>query len=467
MAKDSKKLPRSMPFQARFLEDESPEILVEKSRQIGFSEYTALKFVRYSIRQDAKYDTYILSCDEDNAKQTLEDCRKWAKVYATGAFSLGQELIDSETVFHISFSTGRTIHVLSSNPNRLAGKRGNVVLDEFALHKDQQKLLKVSSACTQWGGQRIIISTHRGCRSTFYALTQSIEQGNPMRFSHYKVTLSDAIDQGLLDRINAKTGKNWTKEAFIADKRSKCLTEADYLEEYQCIAQDSAGQLIPWDSIAAAVSSSACDDADLASIADPLGMGVDVARKNDKHCYVAVRRLGGSLGDRFAIALVHYHADHSWLSRDRQLDAYAATPSLRRIFVDATGIGDKYVSDAQHRPNGHKIHAVTFTSATKEHLATQLARFIEERRLLIPDHALLKNHLAAIRRAYTPTGQLSYGSDHNADGHADLFWAAALALDALVSPPAAGAWSASHLDNLILRAHSPHKFVHHRAKLTK
>ena len=48
------KVPRSMQFQAEFLDDESDEILVEKSRQIGYSEYTALKFVRYSIKEGAK-----------------------------------------------------------------------------------------------------------------------------------------------------------------------------------------------------------------------------------------------------------------------------------------------------------------------------------------------------------------------------------------------------------------------------
>ncbi|WP_308661529.1 terminase family protein [uncultured Akkermansia sp.] len=438
------KVPRSMQFQAEFLDDESDEILVEKSRQIGYSEYTALKFVRYSIKEGAKYDTYILSCDEDNAKQTLADCKKWADIYAIGAYELGKEIIEDDTIFQIRFATGRTIHVLSSNPNRLAGKRGNVVLDEFALHKDQQKLLKVSSACTQWGGQRVIISTHRGKKTIFYSLCQGAVNGNPMGWSHYKITLEDAIDQGLLERINAKTGRNWTRESFIASKRKKCFCEADYLEEYMCIAQDQAGQLISWETVNNSVSKLASADARLEDIDGTVGLGVDVARKTDKHCYIGMQQVQ----DRYVCRLVYYHNDHSWVSRDRQLDRYTACDCVRLAKLDQTGIGDKYVEDAKLRRNGHKIRGVVFTPAVKEALATNVARLMESGKLLIPDHDLLKEHICAIERGYTDTGKLSYGADRTDSGHADLFWALALALDALTAKAAEGTWTREALDGV-------------------
>lgn len=41
--KKAERMPRSMSYQASYLEDESDNILVEKGRQEGFSEYTALR----------------------------------------------------------------------------------------------------------------------------------------------------------------------------------------------------------------------------------------------------------------------------------------------------------------------------------------------------------------------------------------------------------------------------------------
>src|SRR5207247_9666679 len=91
------------------------------------------------------------------------------------------------------------------NPNALAGKRGHVVLDEFALHQDQRLLYRVAKPVITWGGQLEIISTHRGANSVFNQIIRGIvEQGNPMGWSHHKVTLQQAVEQGLVEKINAK-----------------------------------------------------------------------------------------------------------------------------------------------------------------------------------------------------------------------------------------------------------------------
>ena len=94
----------------------------------------------------------------------------------------------------LEFANGRRIYSLSSNPNALAGKRGHVILDEFALHKDQRTLYRVAKPVTQWGGQLEIISTHRGAGTVFNELIRGIvDKGNPMgcrcRFHHHPAVL--------------------------------------------------------------------------------------------------------------------------------------------------------------------------------------------------------------------------------------------------------------------------------------
>jgi len=447
-------MPRSMSFQAAYLDDISDQILIEKSRQIGMSEYTALKAVRACIMEDAKYDWWVCSRDEDAAKLFVADCKAWAAIYGIAAAAEGVEVIEETNVYKITFASGKSINALSSNPDVLAGKRGCVVLDEFALHKDQQGLIKVSSAVTQWGGQRIIISTHRGKQSVFNTLiTAAKHQGNPMGWSLHRITLEDACDAGIVERINAKSGKTMSRAEFIASCRAKCITEADFLEEYMCVPQDSAGQLVGWDVIAR------CTDSLVASTSyqpeeqntNPMGLGVDVARKLDIHGYVVAEELGG----RYVVRVVDRHSDgdKSWESRDARLDSYMAWPNIRRAMIDATGIGDKYVYDAQKRW-GFRVVGIQFNNTIKAELAEDVARLMESGKIVIPDHEQLKRHIAAIARGYTPTGLVKYDADRSEDGHADLFWSFALAIHALIHRTAAGAMTPNNARAVALGSHT-------------
>src|SRR5205814_2591084 len=126
----------------------------------------------------------------------------------------------------LEFTNGRRIYSLSSNPNALAGKRGHVKLDEFALQQDQRLLYQVAKPVTQWGGQLSIISTHRGALSVFNELIREIrEAGNPMGWSLHSVPLVKAVAHGLVERINGKSRRNETNEEFINRTRRECIDE--------------------------------------------------------------------------------------------------------------------------------------------------------------------------------------------------------------------------------------------------
>lgn len=452
-----------MVYQAKFLKDAADNILVEKGRQIGLSEYAALKAVRACVKQGARWDWWVCSRDMGAAKQFIEDCKKWAAIYNLGAVELGEEIIEKETVYTITFATGVSIHALSSNADVLAGKRGNVILDEFALHKDQQKLLKVSSACTQWGGQRIIISTHRGKQAVFAQLVNDcVNNGNPMGWSYHRVTIENAANAGIVERINAKAGKNMTREGFVLSCRAKCLTQSDYLEEYMCIPQDTAGQLISWDTINACTNDRyASAMGNIAAEEGEFGVGVDVARQSDKHCYIALK----PWHDRYVVRLVYYHEDHSWESRDRKLDEMTGAAGVKLVVIDQTGLGDKYVEDAKKRRNGHKIRGVIFNNASKEELASNLARAMEAGKIIIPGHDLLKAHIAAIEKGYTKTGLVCYSADRTDSGHADLFWGLALSFHALTMKAAEGTWTKETLDGVIMGKNRG-RYVHRRRILS-
>src|SRR4051812_23538450 len=233
--------PYFLPYQNRWINDTSRLKIMEKSRQIGLSFCTAYSAVRRVSLQGARLDVWVSSRDEVQARLFLEDCKDWADVTQIVAKPLGEMVLDSKgtTGYVLQFANGRAIYSLSSNPNALAGKRGHVILDEFALHADQRLLFRVAKPVTTWGGQLELISTHRGANSVFNQILLDIaERGNPMGWSHHRVTLQDAVAQGLAERINQKTARQESPETFLARIKNECLDKEQWLQEYCCAPCD-------------------------------------------------------------------------------------------------------------------------------------------------------------------------------------------------------------------------------------
>src|SRR5882762_3503099 len=222
-------VPYFLPYQRRWIQDTSSLKIMEKSRQIGISFSTAYSAVKRAAARGARLDVWVSSRDEVQARLFLEDCQRWAEALQIIASSRGEIVFDPVKGFAgyvLRFQNGRSIYSLSSNPNALAGKRGHVILDEFALHGDQRLLYRVAKPVTTWGGQLEIISTHRGANSVFNQILLDITQrGNPMRWSHHRITLQDAVAEGLVEKINRATGRNESRAAFLARTQSECLDQ--------------------------------------------------------------------------------------------------------------------------------------------------------------------------------------------------------------------------------------------------
>ena len=147
--------------QRDWIQDDSPLKILVKSRQTGFSWCNCYRLVRLVSAQNARHDAYISSRDLSQARLQLDDCRNWASLMEIAFNDLGELVFDDDTnssACVLQFANGRRIYSLSSNPNALAGKRGHVTLDEFALHQDQRLLYRVAKPVTMWGGQLSIIT---------------------------------------------------------------------------------------------------------------------------------------------------------------------------------------------------------------------------------------------------------------------------------------------------------------------
>ncbi|MDH4449700.1 MAG: hypothetical protein QE265_03810, partial [Rhodoferax sp.] len=101
-----------------------------------------------------------------------------------------------------------------------------------------------------------------------------------------------------------------------------------------------------------------------------------------------------------------------------------------------TGLGIGWSDDAQDQFGENRVEAVTFTGQVKEALAYPLRGAMEDRKVRIPDDAKIRADLRKVQKVTTAAGNIRFVAESTPDGHADRFWALALALHAGSDPTA-------------------------------
>lgn len=430
-----------LPYQAKWVNDASRLKIAEKSRQIGWTWATAYGLTkRKSLALDsiqAKTDAWISSRDDIQARLFLEDCKSFAKILQLGAKDLGEKAIDEKgnTAFVMAMANGLRIHSMSSNPDAQAGKRGDRVLDEFALHPDPRKLYAIAYPGITWGGSLEIFSTHRGSGNYFNALIREIkEKGNPKGWSLHRVTLQDALDQGFLFKLQSKLPDDDERQemdeaGYFDFIRKGAPDEESFLQEYMCVPADDASAFIEFGMIDACTFA-AGEEWELSleqAEANTNGIygGLDIGRHHDLTSFTAVEKVAG-------MRPVRKRMDLQGLTFSQQeAILYPWFERCKRVCIDATGLGMQFAERATERFGKYKIEGITFTAQVKEQLAYPVRAAFEDRTIRIPfDDDKLKSDLRAIRKETTASGNVRFAADRGVNGHADRFWGLALALHA-------------------------------------
>jgi hypothetical protein len=174
-----------LPFQQKWVTDNSRLKLCVKSRQVGLSWCTAYRVVRQKLAKGARLDAWVSSRDETQALLFIEDAKRFSNILNVAAQAQGQTVVDDQghTSFSLRFANGLRVHSMSSNPDAQSGKHGDRILDEFALHGDPKKLYEIAFPGIVWGGSLEIFSSHRGSANYFNELLrESLSAGIPKDF---------------------------------------------------------------------------------------------------------------------------------------------------------------------------------------------------------------------------------------------------------------------------------------------
>lgn len=437
-----------LPYQKRWVEDASRLKLAVKSRQIGWTWATAYGLVRRKALKNAQLDAWISSRDEIQARLFLEDCKGFAGILDAGAQDFGERAVDGRgsSAYVLQMGNGLRINSMSSNPDAQAGKRGDRVLDEFALHPDPRRLYAIAYPGITWGGSFEIFSTPRGSDSFFQRLIDEIAGGNPKRFSFHRVTLEDALNQGFLAKLQRKLPAGDERQAmdeaaYFDFIKSGCADEETFMQEYMCVPSNDATAFISYEMLdgnhvpgtsereTGTVDGRPSETATWRSAAPagdaPLYLGVDYAR----HADLTVMWLAADVAGVLAPVEVRTMRNVPFRRQREALDGYMGLRGLRRCCFDMTGIGEE-TAEAMRAKYGHRFEPIRFTPAAKESMAYPVRHGLEDRTFKVPALAEVDADFRKVRKEDSAGGHARFTGERDADGHADRFWAAALCREA-------------------------------------
>lgn len=437
------------PYQQRWIDDDARFKLAVKSARIGYSYATGLETIFDCLKKPNTTWT-VLSASKAQSIEFVDVCSK--NIQAIGAVSqlYDEPFADKDgtteiLVQRIQFPNGSRIMALPANPRTARGYPGNAILDEYAHHQDSYAIWAAIARQIALGHKIRILSTPNGEQGKFYDLAKDfgLSDGvapspNPVRrgpWSCHWIDVHMAVAEGC--PIN------------IAEMRELFKDEETFSQEFLCVFIKAAGSWLGIELIAAAEDAGATIEYPSGYVpSGPLYGGIDVARDRDKTVFWLDEVLGDVSWTRMVMRL---HAT-PFPEQHRLLTPWAGITT--RTAIDSTGMGVALYDylNADHRG---RIMGINFAGTNdqgvklKTDLAVRLKNRMEKRLNRIPYDAEIRQALMAVKREATSTGvkfdaprievdsAVAGGQKKKKYGHADEFWAKALADLAAASAPAA------------------------------
>ena len=419
-----------LKYQQDWVNDKSRLKIMVKSRRIGGTFGTSYAVFR-ELMITKNHDVIVVTRDMRTAGDFIRDVTKWARAWndtqPTNTRIPEKHMLKSQ--FSIPHQGGESrLITVSSNPDAAAGKGGSLIIDEFALHKDQELLVTVAKPIITAGGRLSIISTHRSKNSLFNTFVKEAGLVGSS-WSLHSTTMEQAIQQGFVENVVnpmlTKLGEEpMTREHYLNDLRYNIINdEAIWEQEYMCIPSEAQYTLIPQDLCNLAVKPFEYDP----GRACYLGWDIATSARGDYTCISIVQ-----FNDDNSVKLIHYDAQKGIkLEAQRELiKQYVREYKVTKLCLDATGIGIDSSQILTEFYGETMCEGVSFGMQTKAEMAGRMLSIFQSEDICLPnDKALLKD-INSIEKIYSAAGNITYHAPKLDGSHGDRFWSVALALKA-------------------------------------
>jgi phage FluMu gp28-like protein len=451
-------------WQELYLMDTSPFSIFLKGRQEGFSFAAALKgLIKANDPDRHSYTRQYVSYNFDDAVEKI----RAAKMLYESIPKKHRKVLVSNNKTMLEFldqggkTTSRLISIACRSPR---GRSGDVVFDEFAIFKKNSSRTIYTAALPvlSRGGALETGSTPLGLLGMFSEIWHNKKdypdftrfnipwwQSSALCTDIEAARLAMAKEMDTHERVE-RFGKKLLKKALTN------LFLEDFQQEYECTFIDSAESYISLDLIYANTPGLRDEDQDYMGVDDKgeekdievhafktadellagytlenhgkLYLGYDVARRRD----AAVIFIIGIMpdGKRKSVANIEMVNQPFEYQRDQIRKIMKSLPVVRGC-IDQTGQGEDTTETLQNEFTSARLEGVEFNIRSKEELAIGVREGLEKGQFLLQNDDKFRRQIHSIKRIPTTGGAFRYDSERDDLGHADSFWAWALANFAL------------------------------------
>ena len=403
------------PYQRRYLADASRFKAGLWSRQTGKPFTTTLEAVLAVLEAESEGRVSrwtILSVSQARALDAMDNGVKLHLRAIGAAFEALDVPFDVDTLAHTVRvgERGSYIRAVAAKPSTARGMSDNLILDEFAHHQDNRAIWTALLPVVSRPDLKLrVISTPNGRGDKFYEIMTEPEG----LFSRHVVSIYDAVADGL--------------PRNPAELKKAMGDPVAWAQEFECQFVDGATSWLPYELI------DGCEDADAPGVYQGGGcyVGMDFAARGDLTVIAVLELVGDVLWLRELIELRATSFAEQLATLDRVMRDYRVI----RAALDQTGLGEMPVQEAQRRHGSYRVEGVLFSVTRKLDMATALKERMEDKRLRLPvGNAALRQDLHSVQRVAGPTGAPRLVAERSDNGHADRFWALALATAAAHTP---------------------------------
>lgn len=448
-------------WQDDFIKNRNRYICLLKSRQTGFSFVVAIKgLVKAFDPARTQYTKQFVSYNEEDAQEKIRYARQF---YDSIPKRYKKKLIhQTATMLEFADVGGKTTSRLISLPCRQPrGRNGDICLDEFAIYLPRlsKEIYTAASFCTLRKGCIEVGSTPLGTIGKFYEICTDRE--NYPNFDRYfvpwwyaRVMCKDVKGAVQLakDMPTEERVERFGTDRLISLYRNSTLE--DFQQECECVFIDSSASYISLDLIYANTPGRREDDIPLniendeeyfnakrdveihcfkdadefilnyspEKYGSPLYMGLDIGRTSDATVFYIIGLVNGK--QRSVLRHEMRNADF-----DSQFDVLCRLMEnlpIYRCAIDNGGIGSNLAENAQKR-YGERVEQYRFSLQSKEVLAMNVKMGLERREYELDNNRDFHAQIHSIKRTPSSGGGFRYDAERNERGHADSFWAWALA----------------------------------------
>lgn len=448
-------------WQDDFIRNRNRYISLLKSRQTGFSFVVAIKgLVKALDPARTQYTKQFVSYNEEDAQEKIRYARQF---YDSIPNRYKKKLVhQTATMLEFEDVGSKTTSRLISLPCRPPrGKNGDVCLDEFAIYLPRlsKEIYTAASFCTLRRGCIEVGSTPLGTIGKFYEICTSRE--SYPNFDRYfipwwyaKVMCKDVRGavQFAKEMETAERVEHFGTDRLISLFQNSTLE--DFQQECECVFIDSSASYISLELIYANTPGRREEDipANIDKDEDyfnakrdveihcfrnaddlilnyspekygsPLFMGLDIGRTSDATVFYII----GVFNGKKRSVLRHEMRNADFDAQTAVLNKLMENLPIYRCCIDDGGIGRNLAENA-HKRYGERAELYHFDLQSKEVLAMGVRTGLERREYELDNDRDFHAQIHSIKRTPSSGGSFRYDAERNEKGHADSFWAWALA----------------------------------------